>query len=253
MRIRWLVIWSWYHLGDLCALLNLFLEKLVASKFLQRTLHWRHNELDCISVHQPHDCLLTCLFRHRSNETSKLRVTGLCEGNSLGTGEFPAQKASNAENVSIWWRHHDIFVDTKERKKSCLTHWGRVMHKCVSKQTIIGSDNGLSPGRRQAIIWTNDGILLIRSLGTNFSEILSKNHTFSFKKMLLKMSSAKWQPSWLGLNVLTMLKIMTGCLTARSNYPINDDSTAVRSGLHNYTYSQCKWACCEPRSQYIKK
>ena len=55
-------------------------------------LHWRHNELDGVSDHQPHDCLLTCLFRHRSNKTSKIRVTGLCEGNSPGTGEFPAQK-----------------------------------------------------------------------------------------------------------------------------------------------------------------
>ena len=55
--------------------------------------------------------------------------------------------------------------------QSCLTHWGRVTHICVSKLTIIASDNGLSPGRRQAIIWTNAGILLIGPLGTNFSEI----------------------------------------------------------------------------------
>ena len=53
-----------------------------------------------------------------------------------------------------------------------LTHWGRVTHICVNKLTIIGSDNGLSPGRRQAIIWTNDGILLIGPLGTKCSEIL---------------------------------------------------------------------------------
>ena len=52
-----------------------------------------------------------------------------------------------------------------------LTHWGRVTHKCVGKLTIIGSDNGLSPGRHQAIIWTNAGILLSGPLGTNFSEI----------------------------------------------------------------------------------
>ena len=83
-----------------------------------------------------------------------------------------------------------------------LTHWGRVTHICVSKLTITGSDNGLSPGRRQAIIWINAGILLIRTLGTNFSEILSKIHPFSFKKMHLKMSSAKWRPLCLGLNVL---------------------------------------------------
>ena len=70
------------------------------------SLPWGHNERDGVSNHQPHDCLFNHLFRFRSKETSKLRVTGLCEGNSPGTGEFPAQRASNAENVSIWWRHH---------------------------------------------------------------------------------------------------------------------------------------------------
>ena len=84
-----------------------------------------------------------------------------------------------------------------------LTHWRRVTHICVSKRTIIGSDNSLSPGRRQTIIWTNAGILLIRNLGTNFSEILIEIITFSFKKMRLKVSSAKRRPFWLGLNVLT--------------------------------------------------
>ena len=84
-----------------------------------------------------------------------------------------------------------------------LTHWGRVTHTCicVSKLTITGSDNGLSPGRRQAIIWTNAGILLIRTLGTNFIEILGEIQTISFKTMRLKMSSAKWRPLCLGLNV----------------------------------------------------
>ena len=86
---------------------------------------------------------------------------------------------------------------------ACLTHWGRMTHICVSKQIIIGSDNGLSPGRRQAIIWTNAEILLIRPLWTNFSEILIEIHTFSFKKIHLKMSSGKWRPFCLGLNVLT--------------------------------------------------
>ena len=71
-----------------------------------------------------------------------------------------------------------------------LTHWGRETHICVGKLTIIASDNGLSPGRRQAIIWINAGILLIGPLGTNFNEILIETHTFSFKKMHLKMSSA---------------------------------------------------------------
>ena len=71
-----------------------------------------------------------------------------------------------------------------------LTHWGRVTHICVSKLTIIGSDNGMSPGRRQAIIWTNAGILLMGPLGTNFGEILVGIQTFCFRKMHLKMSSA---------------------------------------------------------------
>ena len=75
-----------------------------------------------------------------------------------------------------------------------LTHWGRVTHICVSKLTIIGPDNGLSPGRRQAIIWTIAGILLIGPLATNISEIITETHIFSFRKMHLKMSSAKWQP-----------------------------------------------------------
>ena len=70
------------------------------------SLRWRHNGRDSISNHQPYDCLLNRLFRRRWKKTSKLRVTGLCVGNSPGTGEFPAQMASNAENVSIWWRHH---------------------------------------------------------------------------------------------------------------------------------------------------
>ena len=83
-----------------------------------------------------------------------------------------------------------------------LTHWGRVTHICVSEIIIIGSDNGLSPGRRQAIIWTNAGILLIGPWGTNFSEILIGVHTFSFKKIHLNMFSAKCRPFCLCLNVL---------------------------------------------------
>ena len=94
-------------------------------------------------------------------------------------------------------------------KISHLTHWGRVTHISVRKLTVIGSDNGLSPGRRQAIIWTNTGILLIGPLGTNFNEIIIKIHTFSFKKIHLKMSSGKWRPFCLGLNVLIHCNFIT--------------------------------------------
>ena len=89
-----------------------------------------------------------------------------------------------------------------ERYGCGLTHWGRVTHICVDKLTIIVSDNGLSPGRHQAIIWNNVGILLIGPLGTNSSEILIGIRTFWFKKICLKMSSGKWRPFSLGLNVL---------------------------------------------------
>ena len=93
-----------------------------------------------------------------------------------------------------------------------LTHYGRVTHICVSKLTIIGSDNGLSPGRHQAIIWTNTGILLVWTLGTNFSEILGEIHSFSFSKMHLKMSSAKWRLFGLSLNELTNLTFLNVCV-----------------------------------------
>ena len=141
----------------------------------------------------------------------------------------------------LWWRQygvkngHNELIDLQEsfvtsRKNSFatgmwiilslvllrlyLTHWGRVTHICVSKVTIIGSDNGLSPGRRQAIIWTNAGILLIGPWGTNFSEILIGIQTFSFKKIRLKMSSAKCCSFRLGLNVLSDLFITCLCFSS---------------------------------------
>ena len=75
--------------------------------FAPSPLQWRYNERDGLSNHQPHDCFYSTVYsRRRSKKTSKLCVTGLCEGNSPVTGEFPTQRTSNAENVSIWWRHH---------------------------------------------------------------------------------------------------------------------------------------------------
>ena len=75
-----------------------------------------------------------------------------------------------------------------------LTHWGRVTHICVGNTTIIGADNGLSPDRRQAIIWTHAGILLIGPLGTKFSEILIVTPTFSFKRVRWKMVAILSRP-----------------------------------------------------------
>ena len=108
------------------------------------------------------------------------------------------QNLSSEIMITPWvfclWKMHTRLV--------ILTHWGGATHLCVSKLTIVGADNGLSPGRRQATIGTSAGIMLIGSLGTNFNEILIEILTFSFKKMRLKVSSAKWWRFCLGLNVL---------------------------------------------------
>ena len=92
------------------------------------SLRWRHNGCHSVSNHQPRECLLRRLIRRTSKKISKLRVTGLCEGNSPDTGEFPAQMASNAENVSIWWRHHvnsiNIWVPFQILWASVTQQWG---------------------------------------------------------------------------------------------------------------------------------
>ena len=102
------------------------------------TLRWSHHDRDGVSNRQPHNCLLNHLFRRRSKKTSKLHVTGLCAGNSPVTGEFPAQRASNAENVSIWWCHHkhDNF-SPKSHNRHSIVHlygWGTeclLLVKCL--------------------------------------------------------------------------------------------------------------------------
>ena len=96
--------------GDICEMQgHLFTNSgTKRSQITHYSILWRHNGRDCVSNHQPHDCLLNRLFRRRSKKTSKLRGTGLCAWNSPGTGGFSAQMASNAENVSIWWRHHGV-------------------------------------------------------------------------------------------------------------------------------------------------
>ena len=102
------------------------------------------------------------------------------------------------------WKGLSIdFSSAPHNPSSYLTHWGQVTHICVSRLTIIDSDNGLSLGWRLAIFWTNAGILLIGLLGTNFNEILIKVHIFSFKKIHFDMSSGKWRPFCFRLNVLT--------------------------------------------------
>ena len=136
------------------------------------------------------------------------------------TADKPLPKAILTQFTDTWHElRNEIKSDIFSKSLSCwhiwfiglgnvtitLTHWGRVTHICVSKLTIIGSDNGLSPGQRQAIIWNNAGLLLIEPIGTNFSEISIGIQRFSFKEMHLNMSSAKWRPFCLGLNELKYL------------------------------------------------
>ena len=133
----------------------------------QRALLWRRNERDGVSNHQRFDCQLSRLFRRRSKKTSKLSVTGLCAGNSPVTGELPTQRDSNAENVSIWWRHHTwasggvctamigqddvLWVSTRTRTFS----WTLFMH---FKWTMILTMTSL------LLIWHICGLFTLRSI-----------------------------------------------------------------------------------------
>ena len=138
------------------------------------TLRWRHNESDGVWNHQPHDCLFNRLFRCTSMKTSKPRVTGLCAGNSPMTGEFPSQRASNAENVSIWWRHH------------------LVTRVCFSEPGQHGLGNSLSPDQRQAITWTD-----VSFCNCTLREIKIKNivSMISFANGVRKMSAVLCMPT----------------------------------------------------------
>ena len=187
-------------------------------------------------------------------------LLAICAGNSPVPGEFPAQRPVTRSfdvyfdlspnkrlSKQLWgwwfetqsrplWRHRNGCMDKR------LTHWGRVTHICVGNITIIGSDNGLSPGRRQDIIWTNAKLLFFGPLGTNFSEILIEILTFSFKKMRLKVSSAKWRPFCLGLNVLNHL-YMLGVVT--------DQCTSMYKRIQRFRESGAEvWVSTTPHKTY---
>ena len=115
------------------------------------SLRWRHNGHDCVSNHQPRHCLLNRLFGRRSKKTSKLRATGLCVGNSLEAGEFPAQMASNAENVSIWWRHHGARVNWLTTAMDIAVVLTDLLHHACSYPILIRSILSKSVNLRRAI------------------------------------------------------------------------------------------------------
>ena len=146
------------------------------------SLQWRHNRNNGISNHKPHHCLLNRLFRRRSKKTSKLRVTGLCAGNSPVTGEFPAHMASNAEHVSIWWRHYDMW---HERYKSiCFIPID--LHKVIDIFKRVHWRLWPSPGARPTIgipiefeIQWNFAMLLFITYAVDHNEILHTIVTLS--------------------------------------------------------------------------
>ena len=120
---------------------------------------------------------------------------------------------------------------------------------CVGNLTIIGSDNGLSPGRRQAITWTNVGILLIEPLWTNFSEMLIEIHTFSFKKIHLKMSSGKWRPFYLGLNVLTDIDMVITVLKKSRILTLNVRGPSYLGLTRSISWLLMPWLLTSPGHQ----
>ena len=130
--LRWCWRWFWTSV-DQNVLIIVFIERFIYLDW-NWALQWRHNGHDSVSNHQPHDCLLNHLFRRRSKKTSKLRVTGLSVGNSPGTGEFPAQRASNVDNVSIWWRHHDRSMS---RLWDGLVGHSVIMEIAISSKSVL--------------------------------------------------------------------------------------------------------------------
>ena len=146
-------------------------------------LQWRHNERDGVSNHQPHNCLRNGLFRLRSEKTSKLRVTGLCEGNSPMTGEFPAQRVSNAEKVSIWWRHH------LHLPAQLVWHVGICLYKL---RTRIG--------------------YTLNNKNTSLCEYkLNQNSTIFMQWMNLEISSAKWQIFFFRPHLVKWISLSAHC------------------------------------------
>ena len=141
MNIRFgIVLYWWNRVKRICY----YLQKMQLSAYAMTgvvsspalfdricSLQWRHNGRDGVSNYQDHDSLLHHLFGCRSKKTSQLRITGLCARNSPGTGEFPAQMASNAEKFFIWWRHHVMF--TLQQCSECK----RISYRCMSTASCL--------------------------------------------------------------------------------------------------------------------
>ena len=116
----------------------------------KRSLQWRHNGQDSVSNHQPHECLLNRIFSRRSKKTSKLRVTGLCVGNSSVTGEFPHKWPVTRKMFSFWWLHHVIPGEKDGR------HWVAVCG-APTQFWIISKTDGIYFQKSLEAHWTIEG------------------------------------------------------------------------------------------------
>ena len=149
---------------------------------------------------------------------------------------------------TLWYflLYHGSWINN-EINAGSMTHWGRLTPICVGNLTIIGSDNGLSPGRRHAVIWTNGGISLIGpTIEKKFREIIFGIHAFSNKKMHLKMSSGKWRTSCLGLSVLRVFIKCTQISTGESACSWNIlNIWSIHTGAVFVTYPRC-WGQMNP-------
>ena len=132
-----------------------------------------------------------------------IRLTSLALWQSNDCPSASKATLMNMDTYFMWIQYEWLHNHNKAKHNKTVCIFLGIYCICVSELTTIGSGNGLSPGRRQTIIWTNDGILLIEPLGTNFSEILFG--TFSFNKMHFKLSSGKRRPFRLGLNMFSLL------------------------------------------------
>ena len=147
------------------------------------------------SSHRQSECLFSRLLSLTSNKTTKSQLP-FVRGIHRSPVDSPDKRALNVKSVPMPWRHDTIIIQqwTGSRRPRDASMRRQSNHHC--------SNNGFSPGRRQAIIWTNAGILLFGPLGTNFSEIFVEFYIFLFKKMHFNLSSGNWRPFCFGLNVL---------------------------------------------------
>ena len=167
-------------------------------------LRWRHDGRDSVSNHQPHDCLLNRLFRRRSKKTSKLRVTGLCVWNSPVTGEFPTQMASNAEDVSIWWRHHAVSAHSSRTGCFRWDYRSAASHRCVlCRVALAAEETGTIDSRYSAVEyiehnlkWRKLNFVPVTNSETEFLQ-LSHGNKYVQNFALFKISQThawKWPP-----------------------------------------------------------